>query len=426
VSIILNNLWHVIIMLVLLAGSAFFSATETAFFSLSRRQINQMAQSKNRFKHLATTMLKNPKSLLSGILLGSMAVNTLYFSLASVLTLSVRHETGTTAAAVIAVISFTVLVVFGELMPKSIAYSNAQAIAALTALPCLFCIQVLSPLRVILNSIFVEPALRLILGPRMRTRPISLNQLKLLIDSSRQRGLISADENQLLGEVIEFSMLKVRQVMRPRVDILALEVNTSNSQARQIMKTNHVTKLPVYSGNIDNIIGLVNLRQLFLHPDMPIARLAYKVNFVPEQKTVESLLEFFRSSGTDVAIVVDEYGGISGIVSLEDIVEEIVGPIQPSVGIEPVKQLGPMKYRLAGNLAIHDWADAFGIDIAESRLATIGGLVAALLGKVPHAGDTASLGNLKFTVESVQKHRAESIVLELMPLEKKQDKGAGK
>ena len=141
------------------------------------------------------------------------------------------------------------------------------------------------------------------------------------------------------------------------------------------------------------------------------------MNFVPEQKTVESLLEFFRSSKTDTAIVVDEYGGIAGTVSLEDIVEELVGPIEPLKGIEPVKQLGPMTYRLAGSLAIHDWADAFGIDVAESRLATIGGLVVALLGKIPRTGDVARLRNLKFTVELVRKHRIESIVLELMPLE---------
>jgi putative hemolysin len=405
-------------MLLLMAASAFFSATETAFFSLSRHQISLMSQSKNRLKHLAVGLLKNPKKLLASILLGSMAVNTLFFSFAGVLTLSVRNENSTTAAAITGLLAFTVLVVFGEMLPKSLAYSNSQTIAAATALPCFFCLQILSPFRWMLNTLIVEPALRLILGPRMRIKPITLNQLKLLIESSRQRGLISTDENQFLSEVIEFGLLKVRQVMRPRVDIIAVSKNMPSSKAREIMAAHHLTKLPVYSGEIDDIIGLVNLRELLLNPSQPLARLAQKVNFVPEQKTVESLLEFFRSSKTDTAIVVDEYGGIAGTVSLEDIVEELVGPIEPPKGIEPVKQLGPMTYRLAGNLAIHDWADAFGIDIAESRLATIGGLVVALLGKVPRPGDAAFLRNLKFTVELVRKHRIESIVLELMPLEK--------
>ena len=192
---------------------------------------------------------------------------------------------------------------------------------------------------------------------------------------------------------------------------------------RRILAAHHLTKLPVYNGVIDNIVGLVNLRQLFLHPDLPVGKLVYKVNFVPEQKTVESLLEFFRSSKTDIAVAVDEYGGIAGVVALEDIVEELVGPIEPLKGIEPVKQLGPLTYRLAGSLAIHDWADAFGIDIAESRLATIGGLVIALLGKIPRPGDVAYLRNLKFTVELVRRHTIESVVLELMPLEKQQKAG---
>jgi CBS domain containing-hemolysin-like protein len=416
-SVILNNFWQIITMLALLAAESFFSAAETAFFSLSHRQISEMSQSKNRFRHLVATILKNPKNLLASILLGDMAVSTLYFSLSGVLTLSVHHENGTIAAIIAAAFTFAAFVVFGELMPKSLAYSNAQAIAVIIALPFFFCLKILSPIRFMLNTLIVEPALRLILGTRISPRPITLNQLKLLLDASRQRGLISADENQLLGEVIELGLLKVRQVMRPRVDIVSVSVTDSNARAREMMMTHRLTKLLVYSGDIDNIIGLVPLRQLLLYPDTPLTRLADKVNFIPEQKTVESLLEFFRSGKTDTAVVVDEYGGIAGMVSLEDIVEELVGPIEPLKGIEPVKQLGPMTYRLAGSLAIHDWADAFGIDVAESRLATIGGLVVALLGKIPRTGDIARLRNLKFTVELVRKHRIESLVLELMPLE---------
>ena len=404
-------------MLVLLATESFFSAAETAFFSLSHRQISEMSQSKNRFRHLVATLLKNPKNLLASILLGDMAVSTLYFSLSGVLTLSIHHENGTIAAIIAAAFAFAGFVIFGELMPKSLAYSNAQTIAVAIALPIFFCLKILSPIHSVLNAIIVEPALRLILGTRISPQPITLNQLKLLLDASRQRGLISADENQLLGEVIELGLLKVRQVMRPRVDITAVSIHASNALTREIMMNHRLTKLPLYSGTVDNIIGLVDLRELLLHPDTAPARLAYKVNFVPEQKTVESLLEFFRSGKTDTAVVVDEYGGIAGIVSLEDVVEELVGPIEPLKGIEPVKQLGPMTYRLAGSLAIHDWADAFGIDVAESRLATIGGLVVALLGKIPRTGDVARLRNLKFTVELVRKHRIESLVLELMPLE---------
>ncbi|HEW79797.1 MAG TPA: CBS domain-containing protein [Phycisphaerales bacterium] len=181
------------------------------------------------------------------------------------------------------------------------------------------------------------------------------------------------------------------------------------------MVKNHMTKLAVYVGTIDNIVGMVGLRRLLLEADTTLDKLVQQVHFVPEQKTVESLLEFFRKSRTDTAIVVDEYGGIAGSIALEDIAEELLGPIEITDGIEPVEQIGPLKYRLAGNLAIHDWADAFSIDPTEIKVCTIAGLVTAALGKIPKSGDVAYLKNLKFTVERVRKRRIETLILTLEP-----------
>jgi magnesium and cobalt transporter len=140
------------------------------------------------------------------------------------------------------------------------------------------------------------------------------------------------------------------------------------------------------------------------------------VNFVPEQKTVESLLEFFRRSHTDTAIVVDEYGGISGSIRLEDIAEELLGPIEISDTGEPIEQMGPFEYRLSGDWSIHDWSRAFGIEPAEAQISTIGGLVTVLLGKIPKSGDEVRLKNLKFTVERVRKRRIETVLLKLEPI----------
>jgi len=145
-------------------------------------------------------------------------------------------------------------------------------------------------------------------------------------------------------------------------------------------------------------------------------RLVQPVRFVPEQKRVESLLEFFRRTETDVAIVVDEYGGIAGSVCLEDIAEELFGEAEPGDGIEAIVQLGPFAYRLSGRLAIHEWADVFGLELGEMKVATIGGLVTALLGTVPKPGDTACLKNLRFTVERVRRHRIETVILSLEPI----------
>jgi CBS domain containing-hemolysin-like protein len=199
--------------------------------------------------------------------------------------------------------------------------------------------------------------------------------------------------------------------------MLACDVTESSAAAREIMKKNHLIRLPVYVSSIDNIIGIVHLRQILLRGEVTLDKIVQDVNFVPEQKTVESLLEFFRRSKTDMAIVVDEYGGIAGSVRLEDIAEELLGQIEPTSQTEPIEQTGPFEYRLSGNVAIHDWADVLGIDLAETRMVTVGGLVTALLGKMPKNGDIAYLKNLKFTVEKVRKRRIETLTLTFEPFQ---------
>jgi len=413
VAIIYENILQIFLMFVLLGCSAFFSGAETAFFNLSRRQILLLAESKHALHRLAAGLLHNPKELLGGLLFANCAVNICFYSLATVLAFELGSGFGRGAGAITAAAAFTGLVLFGEMLPKSLAYANSKRFCTVAALPSLLVVRVLWPIQFIFNFLIVEPTLRLLLAPARKTDVLNPAQLKLLIESSRHRGLITADENQLLSAVVEFGFLKVRHVMRPRVDMATCDINTTVRQAEQLMTAKGLTKLPVYSHTIDNLVGLVHLRDVLLRPQASLDKLVREVNFVPEQKTVESLLEFFRRRGTDIAIVVDEYGGISGCVYVEDIVGELLGPVEPTTSIEPVTQIGPMKYRLAGGLAIHDWAEAFGIDIAQSRFSTIGGLVTAFLGRIPRSGDTAYLRNLKFTVEKMRKHRVETVILSL-------------
>lgn len=405
--------WQLASMLLLLVGSAFFSGAETAFFNLSRRQIGLLNKSKHRLQKLAAKLLNKPRQLLSCFLFGNMLVNVFFYAIASVLTVKIQHQFGVTAAAVTASFTFACLVLFGEILPKSLSYANSKAISVAAALPAFLCLKLFTPLTFVFRYFFAEPALRLLLGRAKRPKPISTGEFKSLIEASRKRGLITADENKLLTEIVELGLLRVRHVMRPRVDMLACSIKDSTESARQLLQKNHLTKLPVYAGSIDNIVGLVHLRQLLLTTDTSLDKLVQKVDFVPEQKTVEALLEFFRKAHTDTAIVVDEYGGIAGLVRLEDIAEELLGPIELTNQSEPIKKIGPFEYRLAGDLAIHDWADAFGLNPAETRFSTMGGLVTAALGKMPKAGDVTYLKNLKFTVERVNKRRIETLILTL-------------
>jgi len=409
-------IWQFALMGLLLAASAFFSGAETAFFNLSRRQINQLQKSAHKLQRLTYKLLSQPGELLSCFLFGNMTVNVLFFAAASILAFRIEGQFGVTAAAVAGFIGFASLVIFGEVLPKSLAYANSKAICIAASLPALVFLEIFTPIITVFRVLLVEPALRLIPGPAKRPRAITTGEFKMLIEAVQKRGLITAYENTLLSEILQLGFLKARHIMRPRVDMIACNVEDSNRSIREVMQKHHLTKLPIYSKTMDNMVGMVSFRRLLLSPNSPIDKLIEKVDFVPEQKTVESLLEFFRSSGADTAIVVDEYGGIAGSICLEDIAEELLGPIGSTDQVEPIKQIGPFEYRLAGNLAIHDWAEVFNIDPQQTKVSTIAGMVTAILGKISKPGDVAHLRNIKFTVDQVRKNRIESIILTLEPI----------
>ena len=403
----------------LLTCSAFFSGSETAFFNIPHGRLESFRKSGHKFQELAAYLMSHPKRLLTSLLLGNMTVNVCFFSLASVLSVRFGVQISAAAGTLAAVISFFILLIFGEMLPKSIAYSNSKRFCVFAASGCLVCTRVLSGLVRALEFVIFEPALRLLVGPvygDKATETVTINQMKFLIEQSRQQGLISNDENQLLSEVCEFGLLRVRHVMTPRVDMSACNVSDSAEEIQQQMVKSGKTKLPVYSKNIDNTTGMVSLRDLLLNPGVEIDKLITKAHFVPEQKTVESLLEFFHLGYTDTAIVVDEYGGITGIVSYENVIEELLGPSEKITQDELIEQIGPMQYRLAGTLSIHDWGQIFNIDPVQSRLTTIGGLAAALLGRIPKPGDTVYLKNIRLTVEKVKRHRVETLLLSLEPI----------
>lgn len=408
-----DNMWQLVSMAVLLLCSGFLSGSETAFFNISRRQVKVFKESTNRLQNLASKLLENPRRLLTSLLFANMAVNVMYFALSSVYSIRVGKSHGAVGAFGVAGLAFFALLLCGEMLPKSTAYLHSRRFCITAAPGCYVCLRVLGPLLNAFEFVIVTPALRLLTGAEGKTETVTPEQFKTLIESTRQRGYMTEDQRQVFAEVIELGYLKVRHVMRPRVDMVTCDASEAAEQIIKLMNDNDLTKMPVYAKDIDNIVGLVHQRDLILSPDTAAAKLVRKVDFVPEQKSVESLLEFFKETRTDMAVAVDEYGGISGTVSLEDIVEELLGPIDQRSVEDAIEQIGPLRYRLAAELAIHDWAHAFSIAADQGRLCTIGGLATAILGKIPKEGDTAYLKNLKLTVEKVERHRIKSLVLSL-------------
>lgn len=415
-TVFFNYIWQLAAMTALLLASAFCSGAETAFFHLSRRQVRQFSASKISLERLIASLLNNPNRLLTALLFGNMAVNVLYFAISSMLSIQAGRSSGILAGSAAAFLCFLCLLLAGEMLPKSFAYANPRQFCLFASPACYILLRVLSPLLGFLDLIIVQPAVRLLVHPSARSSPVTAAQLKVLLETTRRQGLIGEDENLLLAEILKFGYLKVRHIMQPRVEMPACSIDMSARQMCAMIHQHRLVKIPVYTQSIDAIAGVVFLRDLLLNPGQPPSAMVRPVSFVPEQKSVESLIEFFRTSGEDMAVVVDEYGGIAGCIRFDDIAEQLLRPMEDPTGQPPIERVGPLSYRLAADLSIYDWAEAFGIDLEQTHLTTIGGFVTALLGRIPRPGDQARLKNLNFEVENVQNNRILTVVLTLEPL----------
>jgi putative hemolysin len=401
----------------LLIFSGFFSGSETALFSLSPKQLRKIRDSHSRIHKIISRILDNPSRLLGGILFGNMLVNILYYATVSGILIKFEKNAGQAQVTLLAVVSFAMILIFGEVIPKSFAAGNCWRFSLFVSLPLFVCLQIFAPIIFVFKSFIINPALHLIFGNKIHeTATLRTEEFKLLVERVKKRGLITEHENKLLAEISDFRYLKVRHVMLPRVDMPVCESSSSRQELIQKMKQHNITKIPVYVNQIDNLTGLVYFKDLLKHPKTPVGKLIRKAKFVPEQKSLESLLTFFRTTKTDTAIVVNEYGGIAGLIRLEDIAEELFGPIEISTETEPIETIAPFTFRIAGNMPIHEWAESFGIDPGEIRIATIGGLVTSLLGKIPVEGDKTKLRNMTFTVEKTYKNRITSVILKFEPI----------
>ncbi len=267
-AVLLQNIWRIGVMLLLLLCSAFFSGSETAFFNLSTRQMRLLRESQHRSQKLVAYLLERPGRLLNSLLFGNMTVNVLYFSLSSVFTMAVGEKAGITAAGLTALASFALLVLFGEILPKSLAYAGSRSMSMVAAGPAYLWLKAFGPLQFVFRAFVLEPTLRILLGPTRTPHSLTIGEFRSLIETTRSQGLITSDENMLLTEVIELGFLKVRHVMRPRVDIVGCSVAESAEAVRELLLANALTKLPVYSGDIDNILGMVHFRRLLLEPPL--------------------------------------------------------------------------------------------------------------------------------------------------------------
>lgn len=402
------------VLAILLALSAMLSSSETVLFGLTRHELYRCQRSDQPLRRLAAEMMKRPRRVLLTILIGNTTVNVLIFANSYVISGQMAHSSPLLASLWGIIVVVTVIVV-GEVLAKSVAMNVRYSAAPLVA-PAIRVLEVLFlPLRILLDVAVVMPLSRLVVGqPTTAEAHVTADEMKALIAASLDQGVIAAAEKDMLQEIVSLASTRVRSIMVPRVDMVTTAVCGDRQAVIERLRSGGLTKIPVYDGDIDDVIGIVHIKDLHLQPDRSPAELVRAVRFVPELMTVDLLLAHFRSTGTQLSIVVDEYGGVAGVVSIEDVVEQIVGEITESgESVQPVEQLSERTYRIAGDLGTEAWRAMFGIGFKLPKAATIGGLIAARLGRLPRVGDAVVFGNVHMIVEDMGLKRVRRVRVEL-------------
>jgi putative hemolysin len=388
---------------ILLVCSAFFSGSEAALFSLSTVQVERMRERGGMAGRIIAALLQRPTNLIITFLVSNEIVNVALTVTATSLALLLYGEGGEYLAIVATMI---MLLLCGEVTPKSIAVRYPERISRLVAWPIQAFDYAITPLRWGLRKLVDA-----VMGAHAE-RPISLittDEFKTLVEISEDAGIIDQRERHLIQRVFEFAGHRVSQIMTPRTDIFGLEVGESLLTALPKIKDNRFSRIPVYEGTIDQVIGILYAKDLLpysRHPELEVKLqdILHPVFFVPESKQIDDLLREFQRNKVHMAIVVDEYGGVSGLVTMEDALEELVGEIVDEFDIEEVlwRQIDSQTYVVSARLPLDEFNAKLGMSIPRQDADTIGGHVFHLFGKLPKRGESVSAHGLTLTIEHIK------------------------
>ena len=411
-------LTKVIILVVCLALSGFFSSAETALTSLSKIRLRAMVDEGVKNAKLIQKITDKPSKLLSAILIGNNIVNIGASSLGTVIATDLFGSSGVGIAT--GVLTILVLI-FGEVTPKSYASENAEKVSIFCIKPIAFCVFVFTPFIFLLN-IITGFIFKLIGSKKQQTPAVTVNELKTMVDVSHEEGVIEVDEKEMITNVVDFRSSTAEEVMIPRIDIVAIPDDMSYGDVVNVFKEKRFTRLPVYNETNDHIVGTLSFKDIMLLDDIETS--SFKVSdymrepyFTYETKQCSKLFADMKKESISMAIVLDEYGGTAGIVTLQDLIEEIVGDIIDSErdDSEEIQPLGENEYLVDGSTKLDDVNDALDTNFVNDDIESIGGYVIAIIGRFPEKGEVINDDSAKFTIEQTDKNRIVKMKITLTP-----------
>lgn len=412
-------LGDVLLLVFCLLLSAFFSSSETALTALSESKARQLIEQRPRLERYLRLWLDRPNRVLTTVLIGNNLVNTVITAVTTLLAQHLFQD----AAVTIAVATATVaILIVGEITPKTFAKQNAELLAPF-AMRGLWTMYVLTKPVVVLFTWFSKLVVKVLGGELTRTGPfITEEDIAFMIQLGSSTGVIEPDEREMLDNVFEFGETLVKEVMVPRPDISALKAGSSLEEVLREMKEHGHTRLPVYGEDLDDVLGFMHAKDLFTQlPEIDkdrfdLMRYVRPALFVPELEKISELLKRFQKAKTHLAVVVDEHGGTAGIVSLEDVIEELVGDIHDEHDEEEEEEItaiGEGRYVAVGRTNIFELGDELDLEFPdEGRYDTLGGFLIAQLGKMPHRGTRVEFGGWAFIVCDVDPRKVNRVEIE--------------
>jgi putative hemolysin len=420
----IDRLYQIILLAVLLLLSAFFSGSEVAFFSLKQKQLEEEFKTSKIILRLARNLLSFPRRLLVTILVGNTLAN-VSVSIVSVslaLELASLYGIKVNIILTIQIILITIIILlFCELFPKVFASRHPGLTIRLTVVPLYIFSTIIYPVSELITEL-IRLAFSKVKIDKSKTA-ITEKEISELAELGHERGTLEEDEQEIITSFVEFKSVLVDEVMTPRLDIVAVPFDINGEELIQIINNSGYSRFPVYKGNLDNITGVVHAKDLLQYLrnrsfriEETLSKIYRQVLFVPEGKKISEMLKEFQKMKMHMAIVVDEFGGTSGLVTLEDIIEEIIGEIWDEHDPEEnaVKVLSPDKISVLGKVHVDELNEIMGAELIprSDDYDTIAGLIINKAGDIPKEGFSFTLNNYKLTVKEVLKKRIKRIEID--------------
>ena len=410
-----SSLIQIVLLVILLAGSGFFSASETSLMSLSRIKIRHMEEDGVRGAKLVGSLLEDSSRLLTSILIGNNIVNIAATSITTSL-FTTTLGLGAQGVAIATALMTVLVLIFGEITPKTISANTPEKVSLIVAKPIKFFVIILKPVVGVFNVI-TKIIFKLLGVDDHGVRPfITEEELKTMVNVSHEEGLLEIEEREIINNVFEFGDMQAKEAMVQRLDIVAIDLEDTYEEIIELFKTEKLSRMPVYEETIDDIVGILNIKDVIFLSDEEIDNFDIKKYirdpfFTYEFKKITQLLEEMKKDKSQMAIVVDEYGGTAGLITIEDLVEVIVGDIEDEYDEEDdeIEVISSNEFLVEGSTKISDVNEILNINLESEEFDSIGGYIIGYIKHIPEENEVIEVDKVKFNIESVDKNRIKKI-----------------